>query len=107
MNLKGRRKLVVDGRTYFWDFREKGGKPGRGGFPDWPPRPEPVVRIVSEDKRFRATYDGVHLSTDAGRCEVRPHRFSPITPRDIERLIELAHRLPLPESKGPGWNPAK
>ena len=88
---KGRRKIVVDGCVYYWDYREKGSNPGYVSDAVWFGVPT-FVRIVSEDKMFHATYDGVHLITPKGQ-EVRPHHVFPVTPRGVQCLIKAAHRM--------------
>ncbi len=94
---KGRRAIVVGDRTYYWDYRAQGRKPGAIDHDDlFFAHIPPVVRIVSEDKRFHATYDGIRVRSGDKDREIRPHHAFPVTPRVVRRLIEEALRLHAP-----------
>ena len=90
MSLKGRRRLQVGRRLFFWDYREEGGAPGEVSDVVWMGRGT-VVRVVSADKRWRMTVDHDHVYVDPGghRFPFRPPRESRMfTPGVVRALIE-------------------
>lgn len=110
---KGRRRIVVAGRVFYWDYRVEGNKPGKGPIWDWPTDPRPAVVVVaSEDKRWRLTFQmdgGYRAQIDPGGKVFRkppsrpwsPSSTSPtisrrgrVTPAFVRELIELYFRPP-------------
>ena len=66
---KGRRRIVVGGRVFYWDYRSQGKKPGqRQASWEWPSDGRvAVVRIVSKGKTWRLTFDG-YAGRNGARC---------------------------------------
>ncbi|HMF41515.1 MAG TPA: hypothetical protein VKQ32_12515 [Polyangia bacterium] len=99
---KGRRRIVVGGSVFYWDYRVAGNKPGDGPIWDWPTERRPsVVRVVSEDKRWRLTVQmrgGYKVQIDPGRKESRLAdsipRVGTVTPAFVRQLIEKYFQPP-------------
>jgi hypothetical protein len=107
---KGRRRIVVGGRIFYWDLRSEGKKPGqRQASWEWPgDGRKAVVRVISEDKRWRLTFES-YAGRNGGKVLIDPgaktFRFLdqpgqkpswPITPASIRQLIEKYFDRPSP-----------
>jgi hypothetical protein len=93
--LRGRRRLTIDGRIFYWDYREDGKKPGQLE-PHESSGPL-VLRVVSQDKKWRMTFDGHRAAID-DRGDIRRVRGDqlpkhlwrpfPITPRTVRQIVD-------------------
>ena len=104
---KGRRRIVVGGRAFYWDYRGVNNRPGVG--PRvwmWPSESGwSLVRVVSEDKRWRLTVEmgkAYKGTIDPGGKEFRLSdadframpRSGAITPAFVRQLIEAYFQPP-------------
>ena len=99
---KGRRRIVVGGRVFYWDFRAKGNKPGKGKTWDWPTDMRPnVVVVIAEDKRWRLTVQmngaykvQIDPGAKASRLADSIPRVATATPAFVRMLIETYFQPP-------------
>jgi hypothetical protein len=95
---KGRRRLLVGDRVYYWDYRMVGAKPGQVDDRVWF-GVNTVLRVVSEDKRWRLTLEGTLATIEPGRRRFRLEatilgKGPGITPGIVRAVIERCLELP-------------
>lgn len=91
INTKGRRRIVVAGRVFYWDYREKGRRPGLVTDGVWFGY-STIVRVVSEDRALHATLENTRLTVGEASTTLSKVGW-PITPRVVRGIVMAALEL--------------